>query len=373
MSSGETTPASTGWRALPRSPLPRKLRKAHEEFVDRAGALPALADRPDDERLASAGVAGGEYLRRAGDVGTLSVGRRLGVAARVLFHAELAEHRLQRRNEAHRQQHQVGRDDGLRPRHLAGLAVLPFQPHGPPRLHLALLADELLGADGPIPVHAFLVGGRRAQARGPIRPHRVPLHIGRHGQQFELYDRPGAMAVRGADTVRAGVAAADDHHVLVRGPQVLHVLVARHALVLQRQEVHGEVHAVKLASGDRQVARLLGAAGQHDGVVVGQQLLGRNAAFRIAADAAPGRLAADEHAGAELDAFLAHLLQAPVDDALFQLEIGNAVAQQAADAVALFEHGDLVAGARKLLGAGEARRTRADHGDFLAALVGRGL
>ena len=51
--------------------------------------------------------------------------------------------------------------------------------------------------------------------------------------------------------------------------------LAADAPVLLRQEVHGEMDAVELAARDRQVARLLGAAGEHDRVVVGEQLLGR--------------------------------------------------------------------------------------------------
>ena len=39
-------------------------------------------------------------------------------------------------------------------------------------------------------------------------------------------------------------------------------------LVLQRQELHGEMDSLELAAGDRQVAGLRGAAGEHDGVVV---------------------------------------------------------------------------------------------------------
>ena len=45
-------------------------------------------------------------------------------------------------------------------------------------------------------------------------------------------------------------------------------------------------------------------------------------------------------------ALLAHLLEAPVDDPLLELEVGNAVAEQAADAVALLEDRDGVTGAR---------------------------
>ena len=51
-----------------------------------------------------------------------------------------------------------------------------------------------------------------------------------------------------------------------------------------------------------------------------------------------GTLCADVRARLELDALLRHLLQAAVEVVLLQLEIGNAVAQQAADAVGLLEH-----------------------------------
>ena len=72
--------------------------------------------------------------------------------------------------------------------------------------------------------------------------------------------------------------------------------------------------------------------------------------------------AADVDARAEDHALGPHLLDAAVDQRLLHLEVGDAVAEQAADAVALLEHGDRVAGAGQLLGAGQARRPRADHG-----------
>jgi hypothetical protein len=78
-------------------------------------------------------------------------------------------------------------------------------------------------------------------------------------------------------------------------------------------------------------------------------------------------------AGAEADALGAHLLQTAVDEVLLHLEIGNAVAQQAADAVGLLEDRDLVAGARQLLRRGQSRGTGADDGDALAGLGGRRL
>jgi hypothetical protein len=72
------------------------------------------------------------------------------------------------------------------------------------------------------------------------------------------------------------------------------------------------------------------------------------------------------------DALGAHLLDAAIDDVLFQLEVGNAVAQQAADAVVLLIDGDGVAGAAQLLRGGQAGGTAADDGDALAGgLLGR--
>ena len=76
--------------------------------------------------------------------------------------------------------------------------------------------------------------------------------------------------------------------------------------------------------------------------------------------------------GLEDDAFGLHLLDAAVDDVLFKLEVGNAVAEKAADAVGFFEDGDGVAGAAKLLRGGKAGGTAADDGDTLAGgLLGR--
>ena len=59
-------------------------------------------------------------------------------------------------------------------------------------------------------------------------------------------------------------------------------------------------------------------------------------------------------------------VEAAVEDPLLQLELGNAVAQQAADAIGALEHRDPVAGAVQLLGGGQAGRAGADDGDALA-------
>ena len=114
----------------------------------------------------------------------------------------------------------------------------------------------------------------------------------------------------------------------------------------------------ELPAGDGQVAPGGGAAGQHDGVVGRQQ--------HVDVDAV-----ADRGVGAELGALGLHLGEPPLEVALLHLELGDAVAQQPADAVGPLEHDDVVAGPGQLLGGGEAGRARADDGDPLAGLHAR--
>ena len=85
--------------------------------------------------------------------------------------------------------------------------------------------------------------------------------------QLELRHRCGALAVHGAEAIRAGVAAADDHDVLAGGVDPRQ-FVAFAVAVLLRQVIHREVHALELASGHVQIARLAGAAGEQDRIEV---------------------------------------------------------------------------------------------------------
>ena len=99
--------------------------------------------------------------------------------------------------------------------------------------------------------------------------------IGQYGQTSGLFSCSGGcgsssncvtdfapLAVRRADAVGAGVAAADHDDVLARRQDLVRHRVAGDDLVLLRQELHREVDAGELAAGHRQVARLLGAAGR---------------------------------------------------------------------------------------------------------------
>ena len=63
----------------------------------------------------------------------------------------------------------------------------------------------------------------------------------------------------------------------------------------------------------------------------------------------------------------------PVNQTFVEFEIGDAIAQQAADAITLLEHRDRMSGPRQLLCRGQAGRPGANHGNFLSALMTRRL
>ena len=143
--------------------------------------------------------------------------------------------------------------------------------------------------------------------------------LGRLGHDFELVDGLRVLAMAGAEAVGAGVAAADDHDALAGGQNPAgssSTLVAFAAAVLLGQELHGEMDAFQFAAGDLQIARMLGAAGQQDGVeFFGERLRPGHSTPTCA-------LVRNSHA------LGAHLFEAPVDEVLFHFEIRDAVAEK---------------------------------------------
>ena len=69
----------------------------------------------------------------------------------------------------------------------------------------------------------------------------------------------------------------------------------------------------------------------------------------VLAECFDGNVDADMGIGQERYTFGPHLVDAAVNHVFFQLEVRDAVAQQAADAVVLLEDGDRVPGAAELL------------------------
>ena len=159
----------------------------------------------------------------------------------------------------------------------------------------------------------------------------------------------------GAQTIGTRVAAADDDDVLVASSDWIIVgdvgLMA--APILRRQILHREVNALKLAARHGQVARNRRSAGEDDGVEFAAELLHR-------------QIDADVHTGPESHPFLAHQHQAPIEHLFFELELGNAVAQQPTNAIGPLQHGDPVPGAIQLIRRGETRRAGANHRDPLS-------
>ena len=173
---------------------------------------------------------------------------------------------------------------------------------------------------------------------------------------------PGALAHRGAHAVHGGIAAADHRHVLAGGIQGA-VVEGRHGVaqalaVRGGQVVERRLHVVEAGTRQLEVARLVDAGGDQQGVMA----LAQFAQGHVASDVAVQVVA---HAGV-LDQ-----LGAALDHVLFELEIRDAVDQQAADPVVAVVDGHLVALAAQLLGGRQAGRTGADDADRLAALAQR--
>src|SRR5258708_1466159 len=317
--------------------------------------------------VAGGRAAGRKDSRHRGRVAAGAVGCRLHIAPRVLGDAEVLDHaRVHRVQVSYREEHELRRKREFGAGYFldlrAALLVLhPLDVTCGEALDLAVLAFEALGRHREIALRAFLVRGGGGELERPVRTReRLVLLLGRLRHQLEVHHRLGSLAERSADAVAARIAAADHDHMLARGHDLARDLVARDFLVLQRQEVHREVDAVQVAPRNREVARLFRSSGQCDRVELGQQPLGGNGH-------------ADMRAGANLHALRAHLLDTAVDEVLLHLEIGNAVAQQPADAIALLEERHVMAGARELLRARHARGTGADHRDLLAGLAVRNL
>src|SRR6266511_2504974 len=197
---------------------------------------------------------------------------------------------------------------------------------GVERRHAAVRTGEVGRVDGEFAHAALFVGRSGAEDIRPERPWvpvGVPLVWGSR-QDLELGHRARALAVDGAETIGAGIAAADDHDVLVvrRDEVAVRDCVALGAPVLERQIVHREVDAGELTPGDLEVARPLRAPRQYERVEVLSDRLDRQGRAHIDAvlEGDPGGL---------------HEPEAAVEDALLHLELRDTVAQEPADPVGL--------------------------------------
>src|SRR5690606_18779000 len=86
-----------------------------------------------------------------------------------------------------------------------------------------------------------------------------------------------------------------------------------------------------------------------------------------------GEILANQHAGTESHAFGFHLFDTQIDVHLLHLEVRNAITQQPADTVILFENSHIMADTRQLLRSCHTGRTSTHNSNFLAGLDGRRL
>ena len=75
-------------------------------------------------------------------------------------------------------------------------------------------------------------------------------------------------------------------------------------------------------------------------------------------------------AGQKSDAFSGHQVDAALNNGFSQLEFGNSQNEQSADVAGALYDCHPVSGAVQLLGGGQARRARADYGNFFPGSVG---
>jgi len=166
---------------------------------------------------------------------------------------------------------------------------------------------------------------------------------------LELVHHFGTLTVRGPQAVGTGVAAADDDH-LASGSGDLDVLEAQSALlgpVGEREETP--------SPGGCPTAQRPGMGRSRAWVAPGREF---TTAVEVLAQLLDGDVDPTFTFTRNSVHLGAHLGEAAVQDPLFHLELGDAVAQQSADAVGPFEHDHVVAGAGQLLRPRRARPGR---------------
>ncbi len=215
------------------------------------------------------------------------------------------------------------------------------------------------------PLATLLVRRVVAQNPRPGRPRvTVIVACGRWlWVEVELDHTARALPMRHAEAVGAGVATADDHDVLAARVDGRVPEQPRDVAVGADEVVHGQMHAPQRPPGcPRHVPTSQRTGGEQHRVVT-------------LAKGANGDVGADRAVGDEADPLRLDLGDPSVDVVLLELEVRDAVSEQAADRVVAFVHDDAVSGAGQLLGRGESGRSGADHRHPLAGAhsgAGRG-
>src|ERR1043165_7120625 len=206
----------------------RQHRLAHQPAIAFACGTAAFVDRPHHEALPTPHVARGEDVRQTRLILAILCPDIVRAVGQLLYlDAELFEELILRTEKSHRKQHQ------LRRQHFFGAGYLlhresaivppgPFDADGVDFLDVAVFiadkffrADEILARVVAEDRSGFLLAVVEFVDLGPLRPRIVGSAFHRRFRQnLELRQALAAVAHRGADAVRAGIAATDHNDVL---------------------------------------------------------------------------------------------------------------------------------------------------------------
>ena len=163
----------------------------------------------------------------------------------------------------------------------------------------------------------------------------------------------------GAQTVGAGVSATQNDNVLAFcGDEALYRVPCLN-VVTGSEIVHGVMDAQEVPSGNLKLSRDARTGGNDHRVVA-------------LVDFLPGYVHPDLNTRAETRPFSLHLSKSLIEVVFFHFEVGDAVAEQAADSVIALENRNCVAHPSELLSGSKTCWPTADDGDRLAAeAIGR--
>ena len=195
--------------------------------------------------------------------------------------------------------------------------------------------------------------GHLEQGRG----HRPRLVLGAFGRRLDADGQVGdgqrLLTMGSSDAVGPGVAAAKYHNMLAICRQLVVDAVPSADAILLHQIVHRKVNTGQVSPRYRQLAGHQRASGNNDRVVASTQIR-------------PAYVDTNRDACTESGALRLHLFEPQLQMLFLHFEVGDAIAQQAADAIIPLENSDHVTCPGELLRRCKPCRTRTNDGDRLS-------
>ena len=265
--------------------------------------------------------------------------------------------------ESHREKDEFGLDDfRLSLLHHQGTSAigigLPIDFLHPYACELPVLAEKLQGVDIPTTRASLFMRRGGLEGARPVGPGVLRVFRSLHGLGHDFYLRHtlAPLPMGCSDAVATGVAATNDQHIFAFGADEFvfaEFNAGKHAVLLA-QQFEGEMNAVEFTAGDFQIPRGRRSRGDdHSIEPTGKGFIASNCLTIV-----------------ELDAFLLQQRDATVDDGLVELEVRDAVAEQSASSLILFEDGNHVTHLIERIGCSKSGRTGTNHSHRLSVSFG---